>query len=139
MKKFFICIILCVTLSACTDQTIPQIEDRQWEMAFAQSVTADGQIIVYGNRPENQTDRNTVKVLCSAQKGIIILYNLTDGQSHIGSYSFQKRTPDSAIYEITFGDNRGFAVTGMTTYSDGTQDAVLILRIGDYTLQFDAG
>ncbi len=141
MKKAVICLsaLLFVCLTGCRNETVPNIEDYDWVMTSVQSMDVNGQVIAYGERGSSTLDTaKQIKLTCEAEQGNLALTDETSQKNYTGTYQLSTTDPKSSIYEITIDGTEGVAVVAMTTYQDGSQDPTLIIRLGDYTINFFA-
>lgn len=137
-KSGFIFLAFVLLFSGC-GKAVPKIDDYTWEMTTVQSVEKDGQVIACGkDEGGGLGDALPVELLCTAEAGMITIRDETNGQVYNGGYSVTEDNPDSVIYQVTVGESNGVAVTALTTYHGGDTRSTLIMRFGDYTLNFMA-
>ncbi len=139
VKKYFIILTLLLLLTACKKNDIPEIDEYTWQMTSIQSCEANGSVIAYGEEWSAGTVKDGAVELdidCSARDGILTLTDHTNSKTYTGSYTISRENPDGAIYNVTLNGQEGVAVTGMTTYSDDTEEATFIINLGEYTINF---
>lgn len=134
--------IFCI--AGCSSETI-SIEGYDWNLTLIQS-NEDGSVI--GCAPEHYEmhkeidDIIVVDLACSASDGKLTVTDSTNNTTYTGSYSLTESNQENTIYEISFRDQMGYAVTSCTTYTDhlgsNSQTPTLIVTIGNYSLTFQA-
>lgn len=145
MKKaiaIILSVIILVCLTGCNNTAKVPIEDYKWSMATIQSMDNNGAFIAYD--PDVAIDPEysyagqctPMEMDCYVSDGKITIKNKTHNQVYYGTCELTENNRDSAIYEITILDEKGTAVTAMTTYADGTEAPTLIISMGGYTLNF---
>ena len=90
------------------------------------------------NVADSHENAAALELTCKAENGRFILTDHTNNKQYTGEYRLKQTDPQSALYEITIGSQTGHAVTGMTTYLDGSQSPTCILSLDAYTLNFQA-
>ncbi len=139
MKKSILLLsLLLLILSGCSSN-IPKVEDYDWIMASVQSISADGQVIAYGE-PENSTldSIKQIELACEAENGNLTLTDQTNGKIYTGTYQLSKMSKQSSIYEVVVNGKEGMAVVAMTTYQNGSQKPTFIISLCDYAINFFA-
>lgn len=139
MKKSILLLsLLLLILSGCSSN-IPKVEDYDWIMASVQSISADGQVIAYGE-PENSTldSIKQIELACKAENGNLTLTDQTNGKTYTGTYQLSKMSKQSSIYEVVVNGKEGMAVVAMTTYQNGSQKPTFIISLCDYAINFFA-
>jgi len=145
MKKIitvFLSTILLFSLVGCSKTAKVPIEDYKWSMATIQSVDNNGAFIAYD--PDVAIDPEysyagqctPMEMDCYVSDGKITIKDKTHNQVYYGTCELTENNRDSAIYEITILDEKGTAVTAITTHADGTEAPTLIISMGGYTLNF---
>lgn len=82
-----------------------------------------------------------MQLTCSLNGTAFTIQDLDSAQNWTGTYRTIEQGPDgTTIYELAFSDGtEGHAVSGITTYADGSQEATLIVTAEDYTVNFSGG
>ena len=138
MKKLFpvVCLLL-ILLTGCSSIIDHRIESHTWRMTTVQSVNAEGQIIAHApgqvGSPETSEE---ITLTCTAKDGVLTLNDESSNQTYTGSYKLSDSVPESSNYEVVIGETDGMAVVSVTTYLDDSSVPTLIIRIGDYALNF---
>lgn len=141
MRKAAICLtaLLFVCLTGCSGDTLPTIEEYDWKMTSVQNMDANGQVIAYGERGSSTLDTaKQIELTCEAKQGCLTLTDKTNQKTYTGTYRLSSTDLRSSIYGVTVDGTEGAAVTAMTTYQDDSKDPTLIIRLGDYTINFFA-
>ena len=134
--------ILCI--AGCSSETI-SIEGHNWNLTLIQS-NEDGSVIgcASGHYEMHKEIDNIIVVdlACSASDGKLTITDDTNNTTYTGSYSLSENEQDNTIYEISLGNQIGYAVVAYTTYTDhlgsNSQTPTLIVTIGNYSLTFQA-
>jgi hypothetical protein len=61
-----------------------------------------------------------------------------EGSTYTGSYKVSERFEESVLYEISIGEETGFASISEKTLEDGTVEYMLILSVRGYSVTFVA-
>lgn len=106
-------------------------------MTTVQSVNAEGQIVAHApgqiGSPEASED---ISLTCTVKDGVLTLNDESNNQTYTGSYKLIDSVHESSNYEVVIGEAKGMAVVSSTTYLDDSTVPALIIRIGDYALNF---
>ena len=148
MKKVFITstlisLFLMIGLTGCSSASDMSIDNFKWELNTVQSTDDNGAVIAYN--PNNglmeataYPEAKPVDMYLTAGDGRFVLTNGADGETYEGTYKMISDKDKSAIYEITLGENIGYASVAMTSYHNGSQVPTLNISINDYALNFQA-
>lgn len=137
MKKICFIFLLIICLTSCkSTESIPEIDECIWSMTTIQS-GEDGSVVACAS---SETDiYKNVKALdlnCEAKNGKLEIKDSTNNKSYSGTYTVEKKGPESVIYKIVIEDTVGYATCGVTTYSDESKSPVFIIAVNNYTLNF---
>lgn len=134
-------LILCLVmacLTGCFQSVKVPIDSYSWEMTTIQG-NGDGGVVACAPELLQQNEGAQALVLrCQAQDGVLTLTDATNKQGYSGTYRVEQAAPEATTYQIAIGDAAGYAVTGMTTFLDGSQSPTFIINIGGYALNFHA-
>ena len=141
--KRMVCALLCAALSVCLfgcgkKAEVP-IEEYVWALESALQHSLDGRVIACSEGYAEGIDDEGVQILScimTASDGKYSIVDKTDDLSFAGEYELYEAVKDSASYHLTTNNGHGVAITGKVTYADGSQARTLIVRFGDYTLNF---
>ena len=137
MKKIsFTLVLVMLLLVGCESANVPKITDYEWIMTSVQSgergeavACGIGSSDLYGGAVE-------IELVCEAENGVLTISDLTNNKTYKGTYSLISDDPKSYSYEVEIEGKSGYAVSGMTTYHDGSQDPTFIINLIDYTVNF---
>ena len=139
MKRVLILTALtALFITGCASEgNTPVIEDYTWELRVIQSgnegdVIAQGSGVGCDGAPE-------IEMTCKVRDGKLVMEDLTNGVSYEGTYILEDASPSGTIYKVAFGETEGYAGTGNTTFSDGSETPTLNFAVGDYALTFVYG
>lgn len=136
-RTISIILILVMMMAGCTSSNDSRLESHTWSMTTVQSTDADGQVIAHGPGGESTLDSAIeVELKCTMANGKITLTDKTNTQTYNGTYSRKSSDVKSEIFNVSIGETTGVAVCSVTTYSDDTEVDTLIIRLGDYTMNF---
>ena len=142
IASIFLSLLLLWVCFGCHDKNPLPIENYKWEMTTIQSSEFNENPIVYNPTVAMDFNYNRVQgckpmaMTCHASDGKIVIFDKTDNTIYNGTYTLTEKKSNSTIYEISFAQKTGTAVTSMKTYSDGTKTPTLIISLGLYTLNF---
>ncbi len=141
MKRVCILIVavIAIGLTGCAAGRHVSIDAKDWRMATVQSGEKGEVVACTSGYGDVYTDAEILELTCWAADGGLVLHDLTNDRSYTGAYSRNKTSSEDTMYDITIGKTIGYAITGLTTFQDGTQAATFIIQIGAYTLNFVAG
>ena len=136
-RTISIILILAVMMGGCTSNNDSKLETRVWSMTSVQSTDADGQVIAHGPDGESTLDSAIeLELQCTMANGKITLTDKTNTQTYNGTYTLKSSDIKSEIFNVSIGETTGVAVYSVTTYSNDTEVDTLIIRLGDYTMNF---
>lgn len=73
---------------------------------------------------------------CAAADGELTLTDETGGSICTGTYRLADTNKETMIYDVIMEDCNGMAVVSMTAYQDKSQKPILIITLGDYSMNF---
>ena len=82
------------------------------------------------------TQAKIVDCVLSAGDGGFVIEDSTSGKSYIGEYRNGDYYGGTIAYDVFTNNSSGVAVTGVTTYADGSEERTLTLYFGYYLLNF---
>lgn len=114
------------------------IDEYEWSFSTLQT-GEDGAVIACSKQNKAAyKEAAELEMDCAAKDGILTLNHLTNGTIFQGTYRQTGASGQTAMYEITFGEESGTAASSVTIYSDGSETPTLVLTVGHYSLQFFA-
>lgn len=131
-------IFLLLWAAGCGKANVPQIDAYAWTMTTVQGGENGSAVACAPELADSHENAAALELTCKAENGRFILTDHTNNKQYTGEYRLKQTDPQSALYEITIGSQTGHAVTGMTTYLDGSQSPTCILSLDAYTLNFQA-
>ena len=131
-------IFLLLCAAGCGKTNVPQIDAYAWTMTTIQGGEDGSAVACAPELADNHENAATLELTCKAENGGFTLTDQTNNKQYTGEYHLKQTDPQSVLYEITIGSQTGHAVTGMTTYLDGSQSPTCILSLDAYTLNFQA-
>lgn len=141
MKKpvilFFALIFLLFTGCENIGKNIPEIDSYIWQVKTVQTSENNGEVIACS--PEKYYIYKSAKQIdltCKAEKGKLTITDSTNNKTYEGTYKKTNKAVDGVIYEINIEGKKGYAASGITTYSDGSSENVFNMSIDDYSLSF---
>lgn len=129
MKKLIAgAVALMLLLTGCTVGHAVTIEQaEEWKLVSLQS-NDDGAAL---GMPQE------LDVSCTAtQDGVLELYDATNDLYFYGGYEVIDSTANSVCYSVWIEGMEGLAVVSTTQLSDGTIHPVLVISVGDFTMNF---
>lgn len=134
-------LLLCLAmacLTGCFQSAVAPIDGYSWEMTTIQGNENGGVVACAPELLQQNEGAQGLVLRCHAQDGVLTLTDSTNGQGYSGTYRMEQAAPEATTYQIAIGDAAGYAVTGMTTFLDGSQSPTFIINIGGYALNFEA-
>lgn len=142
MKKLVgLLFLLILCLTGCSRTDVVDIAGYSWRMTSVQGGEDGAVVACPADKADSYEEAAVLELRCEAENGVLTLTDSTNAKTYTGNYRVTQTSPEATIYEVTIGDTQGYAVTGMTTYLDGSQDPTFILSIKGYAINFqvDAG
>lgn len=139
MKKLVgLLLLVGICLTGCSRGDVVDIAGYSWRMTSVQGGEDGAVVACPADRAGSYEKAAVLELRCEAENGVLTLTDSTNAKTYTGKYQVTKTSPEATIYEVTIGDTEGYAVTGMTTYLDGSQDPTFILSIDGYSINFRA-
>lgn len=138
---FLLTVALALGLGGCArvDKTL-RIDDGRWILKSAYYTKQDAMTLIACEDGHPITDADTqaeiVDCVLSAGDGGFVIEDSTSGKSYIGEYRKGDYYGGTIAYDVFTNNSSGVAVTGMTTYADGSEERTLTLYFGYYLLNF---
>ena len=113
----------------------PKLEEHLRTMTTIQD-SSGAVVFCPGESADIHEGAEILSLTCEAADGS--LHIAGESQTCTGVYRLTQSSPRDALYEITVGGEVYTAVTGMTTYADGSESPTFLINTPDYTLTFHA-
>lgn len=137
-KQIGLLLLLSICLTGCGRTDGVDIAGYSWRMLSVQDGN-DGTVVACpADKADTYGESIILELRCEAENGVLTMTDSTNAKTYTGEYRVTRTSPEATIYEIVVGDTEGYAVTGMTTYLDGSQDPTFILSIAGYSINFQA-
>lgn len=138
IKIIIVSVCLAISLCACGNNYDLHIEKYDWKLSVVQSASTGDVIYCSEEMKGTYPDVEVLVLECKIGDEVI---NISDGNyTWEITYRVAEETQDSIIYDIEYAETGniyiGNAVSGVTEFTDDTYEHTLIIRIGDYSLQF---
>jgi hypothetical protein len=144
MKKIISVIfvgMILLGLVGCGSKEAVTIEGYDWELTLIQT-QEDGSIVgcatEYYEAHKEIEGLIVVDLTCSAENGSFTITDKTNEKAYTGTYTVNEKDVETIIYDVTTSSNEGMAVTSVTKDDNGGETPTLIIRFGDYALNFQA-
>lgn len=146
VKKFLISVLpimLLLCFCGCSGNQTVKIDEYDWTMVTVQSIAENGNVIAYNPEEMSEddivyTEAEKMEIILTAQNGNLILSDKTGSKDYEGTYKVKKAELDTMIYEVNVNGKTGNAVISWFISSSGSKSVILILSLGDYTINFQA-
>ncbi len=142
MKKlivaFLLLSILILNVSACGTESF-RIEKYEWHMRTVMHTEGESVTVpAVGASDGVYPDAKIIDLTLTAKDGVLTVIDATGKKTYTGTYRAINTTPDGTDYEITIDGKTGYATVSATKYHDGSEEATLLIRIGDDSVYFYA-
>lgn len=116
------------------DMKMTALEAHKWDFSYGQKGEA-GEVFIRSDKNEEHKDVRTAKLGFLVDKGYIKLKDNKDGKEWNIDYKLVSENEESAIYELSYGDEKGTATVTLGREDEKGEDS-LVLSLGEYTLWF---
>lgn len=142
LKNRFLYLIFVAALLCCAacGQTEKLGIEGLWELSTVQS-TENGKILAYSpNSAQADLYDGAAEIFAalSSENGKLKFSDKTSEQTFEGTYKLINKSGSTAVYGIGLFGQEGTTVVSNTVYSDNSHKTVLIISVGEYTLNFTA-
>lgn len=107
-----------------------------WRMTTIQNYEQNGDIIACGTGEPQYAELPVLTLLCNADHGSLTLTDLSNHETYMGTYTIVHSDNLSTMYHAAFDTVEGMAVTSATKYSNDERMPTLMIRLGEYTMNF---